>query len=222
MILTRAEKVEEEPKEPEEEPKEPEEDPIEEIFGLTELKIEGIELEPQFQTDVYEYKINVQDLEKLKITTLATEANSVIEILGNEALVEGENIITIHVKSENEEKNATYQLTVNKTIKEITATSNVVNETENIVETPKLTKENPNMITVALIAAVSIIAITTVAIIINARKNKSFYEEDEEEFESDEFENDEFEASSYSNQQTTSANDEFFEEVKKVKGKRFK
>ena len=70
-----------------------EEQPMEEVFGLTELTIEGIKLNPEFKTDVYEYKVDLkEELEKLKITTLATDVNSNIEILGNENLKEGDHI----------------------------------------------------------------------------------------------------------------------------------
>lgn len=97
-----------------------EQEPIEEIFGLTELKIENIELKPQFQTDVYEYKIELkEDLQKLNITTLSTEPNANIEVTGNENLQQGENIITIIIKSENEEKTAAYQIIVNKNVEKI-------------------------------------------------------------------------------------------------------
>ena len=114
----------------EENPEEnPEEQPMEEIFGLTELKIEGVELKPQFQTDVYEYKVELkEDLESLNITTLATKNNSNVEITGNENLQEGENVITIIVKGENEEETATYQIIVNKILIKQEDTSNQDNQ----------------------------------------------------------------------------------------------
>ena len=110
-------KTKEETEETEETEENSEEEPMEEAFGLSELKVEGFELEPQFQTDLYEYKLELkEDLEKLNITTLATKANSNIEITGNENLQEGENVITIIVKGENEAETVAYQIIVNKTL----------------------------------------------------------------------------------------------------------
>ena len=36
------------------------EDPAAQAFGLTELTITGIELQPQFKTDVYEYTVDLK------------------------------------------------------------------------------------------------------------------------------------------------------------------
>ncbi len=106
-----------------------EEQPMEEVFGLSELKIEGSELSPEFKTDVYEYNVNLKEnLEKLNITALATKENSNIEITGNENLKEGENIITIIVKGENEAETVTYQIIVNKTLEKQEDTSNQTNQ----------------------------------------------------------------------------------------------
>ena len=64
---------------------------------------------------------------------LATKENSNIEITGNENLKEGENIITIIVKGENEAETVTYQIIVNKTLettkKEITNLKDSLNLT---------------------------------------------------------------------------------------------
>lgn len=100
------------------------EKPKEEVFGLSQLKIGELEIEPQFQTDVYEYKLQLKEnIEKLNITTVATEENCNIEITGNDNLQEGENIITVIVKDEKQEKVATYQIIVNKVLEESTANS---------------------------------------------------------------------------------------------------
>lgn len=220
--VKRAEKTKEENKETEEIPKEtekiPEEisDPIEEVFGLSELTIEGIELKPKFQTDVYEYKINIEDIEQLSITTLATEANTSIEILGNEKFVEGENIVTIHVKGKDEEKNATYQIIVNKTLKMLK--ENLVNENEILgtINNEGEQKNNSNKILI-IIAIIVILAIVIGMVIINSRKNRSFYElADDDDDISLEIQ------SENEMQKVNNANDEFFEEVRKSKGKRFK
>ena len=93
------------------------EDPTAQAFGLTELTISGIELEPQFKTDVYEYTADLKsDLNTLDIKAIATEENAKVEITGNENLQDGENIITITVKGDGEDKNVTYKITVSKEI----------------------------------------------------------------------------------------------------------
>lgn len=137
------------------------EEPMEEAFGLTELKIEGLELEPQFQTDVYEYRVELkEDLEKLNITTLATKANSSIEITGNENLQEGENIITIIVKGENEDETSTYQIIVNKILEKQEDTLN------------QQQQEKMKKIIILSVAGGIILVIVIAIIIIKIKKSK--------------------------------------------------
>lgn len=159
-------KEEEKPKEPkQEEPKEekPEEKPKETVFGLAELNIKELEIEPKFQTDIYEYKVELKDnLEKLDISTLATDNNSSIEITGNEDLQEGENIITIIVKGEKDDKIATYQIIVNK----------IIEKKDGEVASSQKDKQDmiENIIICALGAAIIVIII--VIIILKVRSNK--------------------------------------------------
>lgn len=147
---------------------EPEEDELGNIgFGLSELTIKGVDLEPQFQTDVYEYRIELkEDLDKLDLSTLATEIGTEIEIMGNENLQEGENVITIIVKGEDEDKNATYQIIVNKTIKKAEA-ENKDNNMKKIL-----------IIGGTIVAGVVILII--LIIIIRKRRLEKIEEEDEE------------------------------------------
>ena len=86
--------------------------------GLAELKInDNLELSPDFQTNVYEYKLKyIGEDTKLRIETKATNDNYVVEVTGNENLQEGENIITILVSESNGDNVATYQITVNKSL----------------------------------------------------------------------------------------------------------
>lgn len=215
--VTRKQKQEETPVEgnPEEnvdENKEetPEEEPTDKTFGLTSLKIEGLEIKPEFQTDVYEYKLELKEnIDKLDITTLASEANSNIEITGNENLVEGENVITIIVKSENEEKTITYQLTVNKVIK--------IEQEESFMENKK--------IIILSVAGIVILVIVIGIVIAKLRKEKSYDSEyipynglnnDYNETNEDVFESQE--------EQTyeEDINDDEYRKNKRSKGKRFK
>ena len=211
--VTRKEKEEqtEEPEQTEEE-ENSEEEPIVETFGLTELSIEGLEIAPQFQTDVYEYKLDLkEDLEKLNITTLSTKANSEIEITGNENLQEGENIITIIVKGENEAETVAYQIIVNKTLEK-------QEDTLNQEQQEKIKK------IIILSVAGGVIFIIVMAVIINkikkSRKSNDGYIP---------YENlmDNYEEDSQVEEQTIDdiEEDEFYEESKKrkhSKGKRFK
>lgn len=187
-------------------------DPLEEKFGLSELKIEGLEIEPQFQTDIYEYKVELkEDLDKLNIITLATKANATVEITGNENLKEGENIITILVKGENEDETAAYQIVVNKILEKQENTENNSNQ-------DKIKK-----IIIVSIAGGIILVIVVVAIVTKIKKSKgkgngyipyeNLMDDDEENDEGDEIEE---------NQE----DEEFYQEEpkkkKRSKGKRFK
>lgn len=218
----------EEPEEPEENP---EEEPMEEIFGLAELSIEGLKFEPQFQTDIYEYKAELKEnLEKLNITTLATEANSTIEIIGNENLKNGENIITIMVKDENDTKTALYQIIVNKTFEE----QEVILDTEQEKEQQEKMKEM-----IILSAAVGVILVIVIAVIVvKVKKSRNtnggyipyenlvddYDEEDEVEEQTieDTEENEQLEEQITEDEE----DNEFYEEEpkkkKRSKGKRFK
>lgn len=88
-----------------------------ESFGLKQLSVSGFSLNPEFQTDVYEYRIELnENLDKLDIEAIATQENANVEITGNENLQDGENIITILVKGDTEDQNVAYQIIVNKSV----------------------------------------------------------------------------------------------------------
>lgn len=154
--------ADEDEEEKEEEDTEEEQEEIEnteEVFGLKELKIEGLDLQPQFQSDIYEYKIELkEDLEKLNLSTLATEENVNIEITGNENLQEGENIITIIVKSIDEKKTLAYQIIVKKVL-------NVEEDVSGQVEQEKL-------IMIAIIGGVILIIIVVIIVVVVKRRKK--------------------------------------------------
>ena len=86
-------------------------------FGLSSLDIDDVNLRPGFDTEIYQYTIDLkQDLSKLEIETIPTADDTTVEIFGNENLHEGENLITILVKNKKTGQTATYQITVNKTL----------------------------------------------------------------------------------------------------------
>ncbi len=84
-------------------------------FGLSEITIEGYELTPTFSTDTHEYTVDIADLSvtSLNINAVPSEENATVEITGNDELQQGENIITILVKTEDGENTVTYQITAN-------------------------------------------------------------------------------------------------------------
>ena len=132
-----------------------------ETFGLAELKIDNIELQPQFQTDIYEYKADLtENIEKFNITTLATEANASVEITGNENLQEGENIITIIVKDQNEEKTAAYQIIVNKKIEEEQSTTDQEEQQQEKIKR------------IVIVVGIDVLIIIFIIIIVKIKKSK--------------------------------------------------
>ena len=87
------------------------ENETEEIDGLTNITINGYTLDPTFDTNVYEYKISIPlNTEKLDINTETSSDDYEVEIVGNEELQEGENIITILVRNVKLDKTDTYQI----------------------------------------------------------------------------------------------------------------
>ena len=88
-------------------------------LGLSELSITGYTLSPEFDKEVYEYKLDIADtsITSLNVNAKSDEENAVIDISGNDELKLGENIITILVKSEDGENVVTYQIVVNITEK---------------------------------------------------------------------------------------------------------
>ena len=90
-------------------------------LGLTKLTVSGIELSPKFDTAIYEYKAELsKDLSELDINAEANNTEATVEIIGNKNLQPGENIITILLSNANKEEFATYQIIVNKEVKEET------------------------------------------------------------------------------------------------------
>ncbi len=138
--------------------------------GLSELKIENLELTPKFQTDIYEYTLKYVGTETtLDINAIATDVNYIVEITGNKDLQEGENIITILVSDAEENTIATYQIKVNKSIAEETE---MQEEEQNINENQKQNK-------IIIIGAIIFIIIISfiIFIIVRHRRNKRWEEE---------------------------------------------
>lgn len=90
-----------------------------EKLGLTSLKIKDTSIATMFKPEVYNYEIDIKDVTELEIEAIANDETATVEILGNENLQEGENIITIIVSAKEGEEKVTYQIKANKVIKAV-------------------------------------------------------------------------------------------------------
>lgn len=151
------------------------------IKGVTE---EGEEIElsyaPEFFSEIYEYQMlldeTLSNITKLDIQAIGLQNDFTIEIAGNEELKEGENTITITVKSKDGKTTATYTIVVIKEAKveEVLAPVEVQKEEE---EKPLWNTTQKILITVFT----SIIAIMGIAFaIIEYRYQKTHKKEKEE------------------------------------------
>ena len=77
---------------------------------LTSLQIEGVDLEPVFDSNIFYYTSSLEDteLKSLNVKALANEKNANIEITGADNLIDGENLINVIVS--NEEEKTVYQV----------------------------------------------------------------------------------------------------------------
>ena len=145
-----------------------------EKLKLASLKITGITFSDKFDPDKYEYKLNLNyKLEKLDIKAEANKADAKIEILGNDKLSIGENIITIMVKSKDESENITYQIIVN--MQEGSENDNNTN----------LSKGNKNKTFLYITIGVFSISLLLIILIIVRGIRKSREEEFDEEYDNE-------------------------------------
>ncbi len=136
-------------------------------FGLSELSIEGYTLTPEFNKEIYEYKLDIADssVTSLKVSAKSDEENAVIDITGNDELKVGENIITILAKSEDGKEIVTYQI--------------VVNITEEVEENNQLIAGiDDNDLYMYIGIGVAVLVFVIIIIVIVKRKNR-----DEEDYE---------------------------------------
>ena len=134
--------------------------------GLKSLKINDLQLEPEFNTNTYEYSVKYigQDT-SLNIQAEPTSDDYNVEIVGNEDLQEGENTITILVSDDSGKNVATYQVTVNKSLVD-----------EEAIAKQEAQEKKQRMMIIAC-AVVLIIVIIIVIIAIKKRKSKNYAEE---------------------------------------------
>ena len=146
-------------------------------LGLSTLKIENTNIEQNFKTDLYNYEIDIkEDISKLEIEAIANDENATVEILGNEGLQEGENIITIIVSSKDGLEKVTYQIKVNKIIAPI--------------QTVTAYNFDKNIVIYGIIAAIVLVALFIVVwYVIKHRKQEN--DEFEDYYDDEDFENNE-------------------------------
>lgn len=145
---------------------------------LKKLEIAGFELSPEFKKDVYTYTIVIpenDDRTELDITAEANLKDATIEIVDNEELKPGENIITIMLKSKDNDETRIYQLIVNKQQAE-----NVVATNGNIIEQTKEVVKN-NKIPIIIICVLIFIALVILVAVVKVGKPEDNFDEELEE-----------------------------------------
>ena len=86
-------------------------------IGLKSLTIKNLNLNPTFDSKTYEYTVGlIEDLNSIEIEAIPNSEEATVEIIGNENLEQGENVITILVSNKDKEEFATYQIVVNKNV----------------------------------------------------------------------------------------------------------
>lgn len=92
---------------------------------LSNLTIQNVNLTPAFSPDIYEYTVEVgADVLSLPIEALPVDEGTKVEVLGNENFVDGENIVTILLTSEDGKQTTTYQIKVMKNMQPVVSTTN--------------------------------------------------------------------------------------------------
>ena len=139
--------------------------------GLASLKVGTLELSPKFDTYIYEYSVKyIGEGTKLEIEAKATDPYYTVEVIGNEKLKEGENIINILVSDPDGNNVATYQITVNKSLvdEELLAKEQ---------EEARKKEEQKRMVIIGGSIAIAVILIIIIVLIIKRRNCKSLAEE---------------------------------------------
>lgn len=167
---------------------------------LKTLAIEGVDTSSIFKPGIYEYNINVsKDVKQLEITAVANQKDASVEILGNEDFVEGENIVTIMLKSADGEETATYQLIVN-------------------VGAATAEEGFPFVAVLGIIAGIIVVAIIVLIVLMVRNRRNAQWDEDEEDWEEPEELNTTYNTPDFTNQED---DDEEEFSTKNKRGKHF-
>lgn len=159
-------------------------DNAEELY-LTSLKIEGIELTPEFAKDTYSYTATLNDasINELKIEAKANNEKANINISGNTELVVGENTINILVTLDDSETQAIYQIVLTKNESE---ESIMTTEENNKPSTMNyLIEAVQGYVGVVILVIVLMVVALIVLIILLRRENKKLDDDEEDDIEFD-------------------------------------
>lgn len=139
---------------------------------LSNLEIEGVNLEPSFESSTYKYEISIKgEQSSLDIKASTNNTSDKVEIIGNENLQNGQNIITILVTNSKSDEVATYQIYVNKNVID----SNTVDN-----EFGKTVKELKIKLWVFRALVVIVVLGIIMLLIIKHKKNKKEYDEEDD------------------------------------------
>lgn len=139
---------------------------------LSNLEIEGVNLEPSFESSTYKYEISIKgEQSNLDIKASTNNTSDKVEIIGNENLQNGQNIITILVTNSKSDEVATYQIYVNKNVID----SNMVDN-----EFGKTVKELKIKLWVFRALVVIVVLGIIMLLIIKHKKNKKEYDEEDD------------------------------------------
>lgn len=139
---------------------------------LSNLEIEGVNLEPSFESSTYKYEISIKgEQSNLDIKASTNNTSDKVEIIGNENLQNGQNIITILVTNSKSDEVATYQIYVNKNVID----SNTVDN-----EFGKTVKELKIKLWVFRALVVIVVLGIIMLLIIKHKKNKKKYDEEDD------------------------------------------
>ena len=153
----------------------------ENTLTLDSLSIDGVNLSPAFEKDVYYYEteITISDdsgIAELPVNATSSNSNAKIEIVGNKNLVEGNNLISI-VLEDDDDNVTTYQVNVMVRVNKTFVTTTQSGFSDFLTKCKNFFKEEKNifyiLVAIALILLICIIALIKSMISSNkARKNK--------------------------------------------------
>lgn len=145
---------------------------------LTNLKIDGIELSPDFSKDIYSYSATLLDssVNEIKVTAEANIKEAKIDISGNTDLVEGENTINIIVTLEDSSLQAVYQVIVNKEISTVD-----INSEENMSSNVDFIGAIKGYVGIAIGVVALMIVVVIVLVVLLRKENKRLRQEYDEE-----------------------------------------
>lgn len=155
---------------------------------LASLKIEGIDLSPEFSKNVYSYTATLSDanINEVKVEAGANTSKAKVEITGDKNLVEGENLINILVTLDGSSKQVVYQIILTKEATEVANVGEVNITPENNQGLLSNLSGNIKLyIKIAIITVILMIVAIIIIIYLLRKENKRLNSEEIEETEDD-------------------------------------